>query len=140
MDKAHRRVHTLTGHLVASQATTTSELGVAAATGSLNGGGWLVHQLAAEGCRLVTGVPGAGQYEATDALYNHDTVRYVATRHEQAATYIADAFSRVTDQVGCALIVPGPGFYNAASGLLSADSVHVRTQATHHILISRVFS
>lgn len=102
-----------------------------------NGGAALVAQLAAEGTRLVCGVPGAGQYEATDALFEHPTTRYVTTRNEQAASMVADGFARVTESVGVVLVVPGPGFYSAAAGLISANSVHSKvlavTGAPHYI-------
>ena len=131
---ADRRLAALRAHVSDSPRPESAAAGAAVAR---NGGEALVQALAAHGARLVVGVPGAGQYEATDALYQHPTVRYVATRHEQAATYIADAFSRVTGEVGCALVVPGPGFYNAAAGLISADSVHSKvlavTGAPHYV-------
>ena len=107
------------------------------ATATLQHGGPVItRQLAAEGAPVVFGLPGAGQYEATDAMYDNPDVRYIWTRHEQAATYMADGYARVTGGVGAALVVPGPGFYNAAAGLISANSVHSRvlvmTGAPHY--------
>ena len=46
----------------------------------MNGGEALVRSLAAEGLRAVFGVPGAGQYEAIDALYSTPSIRYIAVR------------------------------------------------------------
>ena len=100
------------------------------ATKAVNIGRVLAGALAVKGVNVVFGVPGNGQYEATDALHGSQqeedaTVRYIVTRHEQACTYMADGFSRVaTDSVGVALVLPGPGFYNAAVGLIPANSVH----------------
>ena len=107
------------------------------ATATLQHGGPVItRQLADEGAPVVFGLPGAGQYEATDAMYDNPDVRYIWTRHEQAATYMADGYARVTGGVGAALVVPGPGFYNAAAGLISANSVHSRvlvmTGAPHY--------
>ena len=46
----------------------------------------------------------------------------VTTRHEQATTYMADGYARASGKPGVALVVPGAGLYNAASGLANAYS------------------
>ena len=89
---------------------------------NLTGGQALAKSLAREGISVVFGVPGAGQYEALDGLYEEDFVRYVATRHEQAASYMADGYARVTGYPAAVLVVPGPGMYNAMSGITGAFS------------------
>ncbi|MXZ21699.1 MAG: thiamine pyrophosphate-binding protein [Caldilineaceae bacterium SB0665_bin_25] len=86
----------------------------------MNGGEALVRSLAAEGLRVVFGVPGAGQYEAIDALYTTPSVRYIAVRHEQAASYMADGYARASGEVAAALVVEGPGLFNALSGVATA--------------------
>ena len=58
-----------------------------------------MRSLAAEGLRAVFGVPGAGQYEAIDALYSTPSIRYIAVRHEQAASYMADGYARASGEV-----------------------------------------
>lgn len=85
----------------------------------MKGSELLVAQLAAEGVDVVFGVPGIHLMHALDAL--HDSpIRFITTRHEQATTYMADGYSRVTGRPGVAMVVPGPGVYNAASGLATA--------------------
>ncbi len=86
----------------------------------MNGGEALVRSLAAEGLRVVFGVPGAGQYEAIDALYTTPSVRYIAVRHEQAASYMADGYARASGETAAALVVEGPGLFNALSGVATA--------------------
>ena len=44
----------------------------------------------------------------------------ISTRHEQATTYMADGYARTSGRPGVALVVPGVGLYNAASGLATA--------------------
>ncbi len=44
----------------------------------------------------------------------------IATRHEQAATYMAYGYARASGKPGVALVVPGVGVYNAAAGLATA--------------------
>jgi acetolactate synthase-1/2/3 large subunit len=101
----------------------------------LNGGQALIHQLQREGIRVVFGIPGQGQYEAVDALYDsaparkgahddqHPDPRYISVRHEQATTYMADAYARVSGEIAAALVVQGPGLFNAAAGMATAYAV-----------------
>ena len=102
----------------------------------MNGGEALVRSLAAEGLRVVFGVPGAGQYEAIDALYTTPSVRYIAVRHEQAASYMADGYARASAEVAAALVVEGPGLFNALSGVATAyatsSPILVVTGGHHH--------
>lgn len=101
----------------------------------LNGGQALIHQLRREGIRVVFGIPGQGQYEAVDALYEyaparlgaqgngHADIQYISVRHEQATTYMADAYARVSGDIAAALVVQGPGLFNAAAGIVTAYAV-----------------
>jgi acetolactate synthase I/II/III large subunit len=89
----------------------------------MNGGQALVKSLECEGVRVVFGLPGAGHYEAIDALYETPGIRYLATRHEQATTYMADGYARVSDEIAAALVVPGPGVFNAFAGMATAYAV-----------------
>ena len=88
----------------------------------VNGGHALMHALDQAGIRLVLGVPGAGQYEAVDAFYEHPRIRYVSLRHEQAASYMADGYARVTGELAAALVLPGPGLLNASAGMATAHA------------------
>ncbi|HEX5165197.1 MAG TPA: thiamine pyrophosphate-dependent enzyme, partial [Thermomicrobiales bacterium] len=47
-------------------------------------------------------------------------IRVYNTRHEQATSYMADGYARVTGRVGACLVVPGPGLMNALAGLSTA--------------------
>ena len=44
----------------------------------------------------------------------------IHTRHEAAAVHMADAYARITGQVGIALVTGGPGHANAVSALYTA--------------------
>jgi acetolactate synthase-1/2/3 large subunit len=85
------------------------------------GGTALVQQLAREGVEVVFGIPGIHLMEVLDALH-HDAprIRFVTTRHEQATSFMADGYARVTGRPGTSLVVPGPGVYNAGTGLATA--------------------
>ena len=86
----------------------------------MNGGEALVRSLHSYGVEVVFGLPGAGQYEAIDAIYRQEGMRYVTTRNEQAISYMADGYARVSGKPGVGIAVEGPGFFNTTAGLATA--------------------
>lgn len=84
------------------------------------GGRLLARCLAAEGVTHVFGLPGEQLMHALDGLYHEKSIRFVTTRHEQGTTYMADGYARSSGRPGVAMVVPGVGVYNAASGLATA--------------------
>ena len=87
-----------------------------------SGGEALVKSLVREGVEVVFGIPGIQIYGIVAALRDEPGIHIVTTRHEQAATYMADGYARASGKPGVALVVPGTGLYNAASGLATAYS------------------
>ena len=87
---------------------------------NLSGGEALVKSLVNEGVEVVFGVPGIQIYGIVAALRDEPGIRLVTTRHEQATTFMADGYARASGRPGVALVVPGAGLYNAASGLTNA--------------------
>ena len=61
-------------------------------------------------------------YGIVAGIRDEPGIRMVTTRHEQATTYMADGYARVSGRPGVALVVPGVGLYNAAAGLATAYS------------------
>ncbi|CAI8009542.1 Probable 2-ketoarginine decarboxylase AruI [Geodia barretti] len=47
-------------------------------------------------------------------------IKFITTRHEQATAYMADGYSRSGDDIGTALVVPGPGLQNASAAIGTA--------------------
>ena len=88
----------------------------------MSGGEALASSLAAEGVDVVFGIPGIQIYGIIAALRDEPGIRLISTRHEQATTYMADGYARASGRPGVALVVPGVGLYNAASGLTNAYS------------------
>ncbi|NUP30615.1 MAG: thiamine pyrophosphate-binding protein, partial [Streptomycetaceae bacterium] len=84
------------------------------------GGHALARQLVAEGVDTVFGLPGDQLMAALDAFVDTPELRYIVTRHEQATTYMADGYARASGRPGVAMVVPGVGVYNAATGLATA--------------------
>ena len=89
---------------------------------TMTGGQALIRSLQLEGVRVIFGLPGVQLYHAMDALYDHPEIRFIATRHEQSTTYMADGFSRAGGGIGTAMMVPGPGLLNASAGISTAYS------------------
>ena len=75
----------------------------------MSGGQALVRSLHREGVRVVFGIPGYQLYHAIDALYDVPDIRFISTRHEQAAAYMAYGYSQAGGGIGTAMVVPGPG-------------------------------
>ena len=86
----------------------------------MSGGEALVKALVSEGVEVVFGIPGIQMYGIIAAMRDEPNIRLISTRHEQATTHMADGYSRVSGKPGVALVVPGVGMYNAASGLATA--------------------
>ncbi|MBX2807284.1 MAG: acetolactate synthase 3 large subunit [Cellvibrionaceae bacterium] len=91
----------------------------------LSGGDMLISALRDQGVKLVFGYPGGAALHIYDALYRQQDVKHILVRHEQAATHAADAYARVTGEVGTVLVTSGPGATNAITGIATAfmDSV-----------------
>ncbi len=88
----------------------------------MTGGQALARALVHEGVTVVFGVPGGGQYEAIDGLCCEPSISYISTRHEQAASFMADGYARASGCLAAVLVVPGPGLCNAAAGMLTAGA------------------
>jgi acetolactate synthase I/II/III large subunit len=96
----------------------------------LTGGQALARQLVREGITDLFGVPGVQLDWAVDGLREvSNRIRYVVTRHEQAASYMADGYARTTGRVGACMVVPGPGLLNAMAGLATAYACNSRVLA-----------
>ena len=88
----------------------------------MSGGEALAKALVIEGVEVMFGIPGVQLYGAVAAIRDESGLRMVTTRHEQAATYMADGYARASGKPGVAFVVPGVGLYNAAAGLATAYS------------------
>lgn len=78
------------------------------------------------GIRHVFGVVGGGAMYLNDAFGNHDKLKFIATHHEQAASFAADAYARVNG-IACCLATTGPGGSNCITGVMASwiDSIPV---------------
>ena len=79
----------------------------------------LVRCLENEGVQLLFGLPGEETLEFMDALVN-SRIRFIATRHEQGAAFMADVHGRLTGKAGVCLSTLGPGATNLFTGVADA--------------------
>ncbi|MFT5521762.1 MAG: acetolactate synthase-1/2/3 large subunit, partial [Enterobacterales bacterium] len=63
------------------------------------------------------GIPGVHNTELYDELQASDKISPILVTHEGGASFMADAIGRVSDNIGCLLIVPAAGVTHAASGI-----------------------
>jgi acetolactate synthase-1/2/3 large subunit len=94
----------------------------------ITGGELLVKCLLNEGVKYVFGIPGGQMATFVDAIYRVGRPRgmdFIMTRHEASAAHMADALSRVSDQVGVCTGTVGPGALNlvAGVGVAYSDSI-----------------
>jgi acetolactate synthase I/II/III large subunit len=77
-----------------------------------------------EGVKYVFGIPGEENIHLIDALHN-SSIRFILVRHEQAASFMADMYGRVTGTAGVCVGTLGPGAINLLLGTADAhtDSV-----------------
>ena len=80
----------------------------------------LVKSLVIERIKVIFGFPGKQIYCIVAAIRDAPVTRMVTTRHKQAATYMADGYGRASGKRGVAVVVPGVGLCNTASGLATA--------------------
>ncbi len=81
----------------------------------------LVDQLLIQGVNHAFCVPGESYLAVLDALYDaREMIKLIINRHESGATFMADAYAKLTGQPGVAFVTRGPGASNAAIGIHTA--------------------
>ena len=81
----------------------------------------LVKCLENEGVRHVFGIPGEETLALNAALADSDKIRFVLTRHEQGAAFMADVYGRLSSYPGVCLATLGPGATNLLTGVADAQ-------------------
>ena len=80
----------------------------------------LVKCLENEGVEYMFGVPGEENIDVMDALLD-SPIKFVTTRHEQGAAFMADVYGRLTGKAGVCLATLGPGATNLITGVADAN-------------------
>ncbi|MBF6614337.1 MAG: acetolactate synthase large subunit [Chloroflexi bacterium] len=80
----------------------------------------LVRCLENEGVKYIFGVPGEEILDLLDALSRSRSVKFVTTRHEQGAAFMADVYGRLSTYPGVCMATLGPGATNLITGIADA--------------------
>jgi len=81
----------------------------------------LVKCLENEGVKHVFGIPGEETLALNAALADSGKIRFVLTRHEQGAAFMADVYGRLSSYPGVCLATLGPGATNLLTGVADAQ-------------------
>lgn len=90
----------------------------------MNGGQLVARMLKEQGVSHIFTLSGL-HVAAIYAGCVEEGIRVVDTRHEQAAAHAADAYARMTRNVGVAVVTAGPGVTDALTGVANAHSAAV---------------
>lgn len=80
----------------------------------------LVDALLRERIDHVFGIPGTQNLAILDALRDTPQIRFILTRHEQGAAFMAYGFARARRQPAVVTATEGPGLTNLATGIAAA--------------------
>lgn len=80
----------------------------------------LVKCLENEGVKYVFGIPGEENIHIIDSLNKSTSIRFILVHHEQAASFMAEMYGRVTCNAGVCISTLGPGAINLLLGTADA--------------------
>src|SRR5213075_993700 len=84
-----------------------------------HGGRILADALAAQGVRMAFGVPGESYLPVLDGLHDlREQLRFIVCRQEGGASYMAEAYGKLTGEPGVLFVTRGPGATNGAIGCI----------------------
>jgi acetolactate synthase-1/2/3 large subunit len=86
-----------------------------------------IETLLKQGVDTIFGYPGGALLPLFDEIYGSSQIKFILTRHEQAAAHAADGYARATGRVGVCMATSGPGATNLVTGIATAnmDSVPI---------------
>lgn len=81
----------------------------------------LVKCLEEEGVEYIFGIPGEETLDLMNSISASKTIKFITTRHEQSAAFMADVYGRLTGKAGVCLSTLGPGATNLVTGVADAN-------------------
>lgn len=85
----------------------------------------LVDALLREKVQHVFGIPGTQNLAILDELRATPEIRFILTRHEQGAAFMAYGYARASGKPGIVTATEGPGVTNLATGIAAANRGNV---------------
>ena len=89
----------------------------------MNGAELFVRCLENEDVEYIYGIPGEENIAVMDVLLD-SPIKFITTRHEQGAAFMADVQGRLTGKAGVCLATLGPGATNLITGFADANMDH----------------
>jgi len=86
---------------------------------------YVINTIADRGIRHVFLVTGGGAMHLNDSIAKEKRITYVCNHHEQACAMAAEAYARISGNLGFVNVTTGPGGINALNGVFGAytDSI-----------------
>lgn len=78
---------------------------------------YVVKFIEKKGVKYVFGITGGAIAHIFDSIGKNPNIKYVCNQHEQASAMAADAYSRVSGNIGVAIATSGPGATNLITGI-----------------------
>jgi acetolactate synthase I/II/III large subunit len=86
-----------------------------------HGGRILADALATHGVKVAFGVPGESYLAVLDGLHDHrERLRFIVCRQEGGASYMAEAYGKMSGEPGVLFVTRGPGATNGSVGVHTA--------------------
>src|SRR5206468_6581803 len=83
-----------------------------------HGGRILADALVAQGAKLAFGVPGESYLPVLDGLHDvREQLAFIVCRQEGGASYMAEAYGKLTGEARVRFVPGGPGATNGATGV-----------------------
>ncbi len=99
----------------------------------------IVRCLENEGVEYMFGIPGEENIRLVDAIAG-SKIRFILVRHEQAASFMADIYGRLTGKAGVCAATLGPGAINLLLGAADAQTDSVPLVAlTAQVGLNRIY-
>jgi acetolactate synthase-1/2/3 large subunit len=73
-----------------------------------------------EDVEYIFGIPGEENLDVMDSMIG-SSIKFITTRHEQGAAFMADVYGRLTGKAGVCLATLGPGATNLVTGFADAN-------------------
>ena len=82
----------------------------------------IIEQLETYGVKHIYGIPGDSNLPIIEAIRKSKKIKFILTRHEETAAFMADAHGKMTGHIGVCISIAGPGSTNLITGLMDAAS------------------
>ena len=82
----------------------------------------IIEQLEAFGVKNIYGIPGDSNLPLIDAIRRSKKIKFILTRHEETAAFMASAHGKMTDKIGVCISIAGPGSTNLITGLVDSST------------------